>query len=318
MSRPTSFLIAGGTGRQGGAVVTALLTDAVSPVASENIYVLTRNPEGAAALKLAARGVNVVQGELCKPKPIFQHLQKRGIQMSETAAFMAQAHGSTELTDAHAFIDAAAEAELCLFVYSSVDRGGKELSDRDASSCKTFADKFHIEKHFVVVSSPSGRNHMDYTILRPTWHADNALWGFPGRLCMTGWRENMRGKKMQVTTAKDIGRWATEALLRPDNSGLRNTAISIASDCLSFDEADEIFRQETGRPIGVTYGWLARLLIWLVTDLRTMFAFIYERDYGANLEELAKTVKPTTFRQWVRESVKDRDRELSSYQAESK
>jgi hypothetical protein len=109
---------------------------------------------------------------------------------------------------------------------------------------------------------------------------------------------------MQVTTTKDIGRWAAEAFLRPDGSGIRNTSLSIASDFLSFDEIDDIFRKETGAPVAVTYGWLARLMIWLVKDLRTMFAWIDERDYGADLEELAKTVKPTTFREWVRETVK--------------
>ena len=149
---------------------------------------------------------------------------------------------------------------------------------------------------------------MDFTILRPVWFADNAAWGFPGRLCMTGWRENMRGKRMQVVTTKDIGRWAVEALLRPDRADLRNKAISIASDELTFQEADEIFRQEAGMHVGVTYGWLARLIIWAVTDLRTMFAFIDERDYGADLKELARTVEPTTFRQWVRESITLEDR----------
>ncbi|KFY14395.1 hypothetical protein V491_06057 [Pseudogymnoascus sp. VKM F-3775] len=114
----------------------------------------------------------------------------------------------------------------------------------------------------------------------------------------------MGGKRMQVTTTKDIGRWATEALLRPDASGIRNSALSIASDYLSFDELDAIFRKETGKPVGITYGWLARLMIWMVEDLRTMFGWINERDYGANLEELAKTVKPTTFREWVKETHK--------------
>lgn len=125
---------------------------------------------------------------------------------------------------------------------------------------------------------------------------------------MTGWREIMEGKRMQVVVTKDIGRWAAEALLRPDGAGLRNTAVSIASDELTFEEVDRISREETGQPVGVTYGWLARWIIWAITDLRTMFAFINERDYGADLEWLAKTVEPTTFRQWINETVKDRVR----------
>ncbi|KAF9536676.1 hypothetical protein EC957_009998 [Mortierella hygrophila] len=298
----TSFLIAGGTGRQGGAAVNALLADQSSSIQPKDIYVLTRNTEGAAATALATRGVQLVRGELGQPNAIFKELSSQGVDLSTTGVFLAQAHGPTELTDANGFIDATITHGLSYFVYSSVDRGGKELSDRDASYCKTFSDKFEIEKHLKAASADG--EHINFTILRPTWFADNALWGFPGKLCMAGWRENMKGKRIQVVVTKDIGRWAVEGLLRPDASGIRNTAISIASDELTFQEIDDIFRKETGGPVGVTYGWLARLMIWMVKDLRTMFAWINERAYGADLEELAKTVKPTTFREWVKESVK--------------
>ncbi|KAF9975414.1 hypothetical protein BGZ75_000551 [Mortierella antarctica] len=298
----TSFLIAGGTGRQGGAAINALLADQSGSIQPKDIYVLTRNTEGAAATALATRGVQLVRGELGQPDAIFKELSSQGVDLSTTGAFLAQAHGPTELMDANGFIDAAITHGLSYFVYSSVDRGGKELSDRDSSYCKTFSDKFEIEKHLKAASADG--KHINFTILRPTWFADNALWGFPGKLCMAGWRENMKGKRMQVVVTKDIGRWAVEGLLRPDASGIRNTAISIASDELTFQEIDDIFLKETGGPVGVTYGWLARLMIWMVKDLRTMFAWIDERAYGADLEELAKTVKPTTFREWVKESVK--------------
>ncbi|KFY15637.1 hypothetical protein V491_05610 [Pseudogymnoascus sp. VKM F-3775] len=302
MSTPTTFLIAGGTGRQGGAVVNALLADKSTSIQAKDIYVLTRNVAGAGAAALTARGVKLVNGELGQPDAIFKQLEAQGVNPTTTGAFLAQAHGPTELNDAKGFIDAAITNKLSYFVYSSVDRGGPELSDRDASYCKTFSDKFEIEKHLRSASADGKK--INYTILRPTWFADNALWGFPGKLCMAGWRENMGGKRMQVTTIKDIGRWAAEALLRPDASGIRNSALSIASDYLSFDEIDAIFRKETGKPVGVTYGWLARLMIWMVKDLNTMFGWINERDYGADLEELSKTVKPTTFREWLKEAQK--------------
>lgn len=313
MGIPLTFLIAGGTGRQGGAVVNAILQDRDFPVKAKDIYVITRNLEGSSAQRLIAQGINLVAGTFGSPKPIFDHLGASGIQPDQTAAFMAQAHGPTELEDGRKFINAAVAFGLQYFVYSSVDRGGKELSDNDPSYCKTFSDKFHIEKHLISVASRSAHQNsktgtaMDYTILRPVWFADNALWGFPGRLCMTGWRENMNGKSMQVIVSKDLGKWAAQALLQPDASSLRDEAISVASDKVSFDEVDEIFRQETGSPVGVTYGWLARFIIWAVKDLHTMFGFINEREYGADLQKLAETVQPTTFREWVRESMQSED-----------
>lgn len=283
-------------------MVDALLAEKTTPISPQNIYVITRNATGTMAQDLTTRGVNLVTGSLGQPDSILGELQNQGVDLKRTAVFMAQAHGPTELDDAYAFINASVKAGVLYFVYSSVDRGGKEKSDRDPSYCKTFADKFHIEKHLLKTCSTKTEAQTGFTVLRPVWFAENAIWGFPGRLCMTGWRDVMRGKRLQIVVAKDLGKWAVEALLRPDRVGLRNTAISIASDELSFQEVDEIFRQYIGQPVGVTYGWLARLIIWVTPDLRTMFGFISERDYGADLERLAETIKPTTFRQWVQES----------------
>ncbi|KAF7561366.1 hypothetical protein G7046_g2791 [Stylonectria norvegica] len=305
MSDIQNFLIAGATGRQGGAVVEALLSDPTLNIEAKNIFAVTRQANGPGAKKLRERyqGINIIGGDLNDPKQIFQQLDKAIV--NRTAIFLAQAHGPTELEDAKAFINAAAANEVPYFVYSSVDRGGREISDKDPSYCKTFSDKFYIEQHLRSVSNSShlnGRN-MDYTILRPTWFADNAWWGFPGKLCMTGWRENMNGKKMQVTVTKDIGRWAAEALVRPDRTGIRNQALSIASDELSFKDIDEIFIRHTGKGVPVTYGLLARFFIWLVKDVNTMFRFIGEREYGADLAWLKTQLKPTTFEQWVKDEV---------------
>ena len=300
MQIPSHFLICGATGRQGGAVIGALLEDRESDIQAKHIHALTRKASGASAQRLTSRDINIVVGDLSQPTAIFTQLENNNVDVDGTGIFLAQAHGPTELSDAKAFISAAAGAGVSYFVYSSVDRGGKELSDRDASYCKTFFDKFHIEQHLKQVAGDAG---MGFTILRPVWFADNADWGFPGRLCMTGWRENMGGKKMQVVVTKDIGRWAVEALVRPDLAGIRNKALSIASDYLTFDEVDRIFHEETHAPVGVTYGWLAKLMIWSVKDLNTMFGWIGERDYGADLELLSKTVQPTSFRTWVKDSV---------------
>ena len=164
----------GAQGRQGSAVVEALLVDQSLPVSPEKIHVITRNTAGAVATHLSQRGIQLVQGDLNAPAPILKHLEKTQIDARRLGVFLAQAHGPRELSDAKGFIDACCEAGVAYFVYSSVDRGGKEASDRDASYCKTFLDKFHIEKHFIAASKDHG---MNYTILRPTWFAENADWG---------------------------------------------------------------------------------------------------------------------------------------------
>ena len=304
---PTSFLIAGGTGRQGSAVVHALLTDPSTPIPPSQIYVLTRNLSGSTALKFAAQGINLIEGDLSNPLPIFSHLTTSGVSLPQTATFLAQAHGPTELPSAKSFLSTAITSKISHIVYSSVDRGGTTLSDRDASYCKTFSDKYAIEKF--LIASTSNDCTITYTILRPVWFADNAIWGFAGKLCMTGWRDVLGGKKMQVVSTRDIGRWAVEALLRIEETetaypgGLRNVAVSIASDALTFDEMNEIFMEETGKPVDVTWGWLARWVIWAVGDLRTMFGWIGEREYGAEMELLGRVMRPFGVREWVREGV---------------
>lgn len=298
MSAPKHFLIAGATGRQGGAVVSALLSNPEFSIEPKNVWAITRDAVGASAKRLSSTwpGINLVVGDLNKPDELFQHLGSS--LLSQTAVFLAQAHGPTELSDAKGFIDAAFSHGAAYFVYSSVDRGGRELSDSDPSYCKTFSDKFYIEKHLKEVVA-SKKKKMDYTIIRPVWFADNAHWGFPGKLCMTGWRDWMKGKRLQVVTTRDIGRWGAEALVRPDRTGIRNEALSIASDELSFQEIDLIFKKKTGKGVPVTIGWATSLAIWLVKDLNTMFSFISERDYGADLPWLKEQLEPTTFAEWV-------------------
>lgn len=299
----SSFVIAGGTGRQGGAVITALLNDPISPVPPSKIYAITRDTNSTASQSLSSKSIQLLQGDLSDSLTIFTALRSHGADLSQTGAYLAQAHGPQEVQQAKSFIDAAAASGIAHLVYSSVDRGGRAVSDRETSTCKTFSDKFLIEKHLIAAcASSSSSSTLSYTILRPTWFADNALWGFPGRLCMTGWRDNMRGQRMQVTCVADIGRWAALALLRPETADLRNAAVSIASDKLSFEEADAVFREETGEGIPVANAWLTWLVIWLVKDLRTMFGWIGQRPYGAELTWLGRYVAPTSFRAWAREN----------------
>lgn len=296
MSIPQHFLIAGATGRQGGAVVNALLSYPDFKIEPKSVWAITRDAAGTSAQRLVSKwpGINLVTGDLNNAHALFKQLGSHIL--PQTAVFLAQAHGPTELSDAKDFIDAASSHGVAYFVYSSVDRGGRKLSDSDPSYCKTFSDKFYIEKYLKDVAAEKGT---DYTIIRPTWFADNAYWGFPGKLCMTGWKVWMKGKRMQVVTTVDIGRWAAEGLVRPDRTGIRNESLSVASEELSFQDIDAIFKRKTGKGVPVTWEWPTMLMIWLVKDLNTMFRFINERAYGADLDWLKSGLEPTTVAQWV-------------------
>lgn len=68
MSRP--ILVTGATGKQGGAVIDALL--ASSSAKDFIILAVTRNADSASAKKLVERGVRIVKGDLNNVEAIFK------------------------------------------------------------------------------------------------------------------------------------------------------------------------------------------------------------------------------------------------------
>ncbi|KAH8602482.1 hypothetical protein B0O99DRAFT_680601 [Bisporella sp. PMI_857] len=249
-------------------------------VKPKNVWAITCDAAGSSAQRLISRwpGINIVPGDLNKPDAICKYLGS--LILPRTAVFLAQAHGPTELAGAKDFIDAAASHGVAYFVYSSVDRGGRELSDTDPSYCKTFSDKFYIEQHLKSVAGRKGGK-------------GDMSWITPSS------KSFVKGKQMQIVTTKDIGRWAVEGLVRPDRTGIRNEALSVASDELSFQDIDSIFEKKIGKGVPVTCGWLVTVFIWLMKDFNTMFRFINERDYGVDLPWMKERLEPTTFAQWV-------------------
>ena len=99
MTPPTRFLIAGATGRQGSAAVTALLTDPSSSITAQNIFAVTRSHSGPSAQGLLSRypEINIVSGDLNDPKALYAQLDSSTL--PQTAVFLAQAYGPTEISD---------------------------------------------------------------------------------------------------------------------------------------------------------------------------------------------------------------------------
>lgn len=66
------ILVAGATGKQGGALIRALL----STKHNFTIYGLTRSLTSASALKLKSSGINIITGNMDKPSAIFAQLPR--------------------------------------------------------------------------------------------------------------------------------------------------------------------------------------------------------------------------------------------------
>lgn len=76
MAPPKHFLVAGTTGRQGGAVVAALLSHPDFELEAANVWAIKRDPAGASAQRLLSKwpGLNIVAGDLNTPQQLFKQL----------------------------------------------------------------------------------------------------------------------------------------------------------------------------------------------------------------------------------------------------
>ena len=177
-----AVLITGATGKQGGAVVDALLE---SPEAQKfTILAVTRNPDSPSAQKLKNRGVKIVTGDLNDVPAIFQNA-KTVVDQPVWGVFSVQvpvgkgATTQTEEAQGKALVDGAVANGVKMFVYTSVDRGGDEKSFDNPTPIPHFISKANIEKHLVEKAKVAG---MNWCILRPVAFMDVSSLLFPRRL----------------------------------------------------------------------------------------------------------------------------------------
>lgn len=113
------ILVAGATGKQGGAVVDALLQ------AGRPVRALTRDPASAAGQALAARGVEVVKGD-------YHDSASLDAAMAGVWGVFSVQMGShpgdpdTEIVTGKALVDAAGRAGVDMIVHTSVARAGDQ------------------------------------------------------------------------------------------------------------------------------------------------------------------------------------------------
>ena len=173
-----NILVTGATGKQGGAVLSALLASGAT--ADFDIYAVTRNPSSPAATSLATKaGLKIVQGDLDDPAALFNSVKVPIWGVFSVQTFMGPGHTvATEQRQGTDLVDAAiAHGQVQQFVYASVDRGGPK-SDSDPTNIPHFMNKFHIEKHLEKKAQEVG---MGYTILRPVCFMEMLTTGFAGK-----------------------------------------------------------------------------------------------------------------------------------------
>ncbi|KAL2796714.1 hypothetical protein BJX66DRAFT_299114 [Aspergillus keveii] len=291
-----SILVTGATGKQGGSVITNLLKQD----AYVEILAVTRDVNSASATKLAAKSpkVKLVQGNLDQVDEIFANAKKAttkpiwGVYSVQLADLSGKT--DTEEKQGKALVDAALKNNVKHFVYSSVDRGN-EASLNNPTHIPHFIHKHNIEHHLI---DRSKGTDMEWTILRPVAFIDGFSNDFLGKVFATAWKVVLKGKPLQVVAVSDIGFFAAQAFINPDE--YKAKSVSIASDELTFDEFAKIFKSKTGKDVPTTFDFLARFVLWMVTDLGKMYRWFHDEGYKADLQEL-KRVHPglKDFRSWL-------------------
>jgi len=297
------LLITGATGKQGGALITALTSSAPNSANSPfEIYAVTRDATSPSAQRLAAMSnVTVIQANLANPVALFVKLPTP-IWGLFAVPMMTAGHVCEE-SEGKALTAAAVAAGVQHIVFTSTDRGGQHGSEGNPTSVPHFASKFRIEEDIKSTAAARKDGSLTYTFLRPVAFFENFSNDFVGRCFPTMWRLNGADKPLQLISTSDIGRIAAEVFNAHDSQEYKNKALSLAGDSLSLNEAGKIFREETGIRTGLpeTYTWLGGVIRYAVADLRAMFGWFADSGFGVDVPVLRQRYPYLKdFRTWVR------------------
>lgn len=282
------LLITGATGKQGGAVIDAILS---SPALASSFTLLavTRDSSTASAKKIAARSpaIKLVQGNLDDIPALFRSATEVA-QKPIWGVFSVQVSmgkGVTvegEIQQGKGLVDESVKYGVKCFVYSSVERGGDEASWDNQTTVPHFQTKHQIERHLRDVAG----DKMGWTILRPVAFMDNLQPSFPTKVFMTALRDTLLGKPLQWVSTSDIGFFAAQAFANPEEWNRK--AVGLAGDELDFAGLNQAFENKTGAPIGTTFGFLGSALKWGVPEVNVMLNWFASDGYRADVKKLRR------------------------------
>jgi uncharacterized protein YbjT (DUF2867 family) len=228
MSSPSApIAVIGATGKQGGAVVTALLDRGVP------VRAVVR--DAAKADQLAARGVDVALADQDDGKSLRRAFTGVAAVFAVTT-FTGPLGTEGEVAHGRAIADAARDAQVAHLVYTSVG-----AADR-ATGILQFESKGRIEQYLHEVGVPT-------VVVRPTFFMDNFLNLFiptieDGQVVLRA--PLTLGVPLQMIAVEDIGKAAATVLLDP--TAVRNGAVELATDERTPEAIADTFGAAQGRP----------------------------------------------------------------------
>lgn len=219
-------LITGVTGQQGGALARSLDGKGFK------LRGMTRKPDGEAAKKLAARGVEVVSGDLEDEASLKSALAGAwgvfGVQNTWEAGVEREEEQGKRLARL------AKEAGVSHYVYGSVG------SADEKTGIPHFDNKSRVEDVVRELSFPS------HVIVRPVFFMENVLgpWFFQNDKLMAGMKPDT---KLQMVAVEDIGKVTAQAFVR--GQALNRREIDLAGDTVSMQQVAAGLSKKLGKNI---------------------------------------------------------------------
>jgi uncharacterized protein YbjT (DUF2867 family) len=278
-----TILVAGATGRQGGAAIRHLLPN------GWKLRALTRNPNGYAAKQLSGQGVEVVQGDLEDPGSLER--AAHGVYGIFSVQDYWVAGFRREVQQGKNLADIAKKTSVAHLVYSSV--GGAERN----TGIAPWETKWEIEKHIRKLGLPA-------TIFRPTGFMEiYHMLELEVGLLIGRFLDPVRpDKTYQSIATDDIGAFVALAFDRPKQ--FIGMELEIAGSELTPRQTADIFSRVMGKP--VKYGRLPMLAarILLGKDFHAMFRWLNRDGFQPNISELRRKypeINLHSLEEWLRE-----------------
>jgi uncharacterized protein YbjT (DUF2867 family) len=220
------IVVAGSTGKQGGAVARSLLDRGFQ------VRALTRNPQKPEAQALADQGAEVVQGDM-KDRSSMERALEGAYGVFSVQNFWETGYDG-EVQQGKTVADTAKAAGVEHLVYSSVGSAHRQ------TGIPHFESKWEIEEHVREIGLP-------YTILRPVFFMQN--WEMMRGMVLGGTLAQPLDpdKPFQQVAVEDIGNFAALAFENPDHWIGRE--VDLAGDEQTMPEIAETFGRAIGREV---------------------------------------------------------------------
>lgn len=220
-----TILVAGVTGKQGGAVARHLIDRGFAAVRG-----ITRKPDSKQAMDLADLGVQIVQADLDDAASLERALQ--GVWGVFSVQAITEGGVEKEVQEGKRLAQMARDAGVEHFVYSSVGSANRQ------TGIPHFDSKWQIEQTVRFLGFPT------CTILRPVFFMENLLMALQGDNLVLPLSPMV---VMQMIAVDDIGRFGALAFEKPME--MNGAEIDIAGDAATMPQAAETLSEAFGRKI---------------------------------------------------------------------